>query len=207
MKAYLFPEYDTPVVRGEHVCVIGGGNVAMDSARMALRLGAKTVQIVYRRSRNELPARAEEIHHAEEEGIVFRLLTNPIAFEGDDRGMVRRMKCLRMELGEPDDSGRRRPVPVEGSEFYIDTDLVIVAIGAGANPLLTKSTPGLSLNRRGYVEADQRGRTSRERVWSGGDIVTGSATVIEAMGAGRIAARDIHQYLSGDGEARGWRTG
>jgi glutamate synthase (NADPH/NADH) small chain len=207
MKAYLFPEYDTPVVRGEHVCVIGGGNVAMDSARMALRLGAKTVQIVYRRSRNELPARAEEIHHAEEEGIVFRLLTNPIAFEGDDRGMVRRMKCLRMELGEPDDSGRRRPVPVEGSEFYIDTDLVIVAIGAGANPLLTKSTPGLSLNRRGYVEADQRGRTSRERVWSGGDIVTGSATVIEAMGAGRIAARDIHQYLSGDGEARGWKAG
>jgi glutamate synthase (NADPH/NADH) small chain len=204
MKAYLFPEYDTPVVRGHHVCVIGGGNVAMDSARTALRLGAETVQIVYRRSRNELPARAEEIHHAEEEGIIFQLLTNPVAFEGDRRGMIRQMKCLRMELGEPDDSGRRRPVPIEGSELTIDTDLVIVAIGAGANPLLTKTTPGLSLNRRGYIQADEHGRTSKERVWSGGDIVTGSATVIEAMGAGRIAARDIHQYLSGDGRARPW---
>jgi glutamate synthase (NADPH/NADH) small chain len=204
MKAYLFPEYDTPLVRGNHVCVIGGGNVAMDSARTALRLGAKTVHIVYRRSRAELPARAEEVHHAEQEGIIFKLLTNPVAFEGDQRGMVRRMKCQQMELGEPDESGRRRPVPVEGSEFYIDTDLVIVAIGAGANPLLTKSTSGLSLNRRGYIQADTNGRTSRERVWSGGDIVTGSATVIEAMGAGRIAAGDIHQYFSRDGQAGGW---
>jgi glutamate synthase (NADPH/NADH) small chain len=178
----------------------------MDSARTALRLGAETVQIVYRRSRNELPARAEEIHHAEEEGIIFQLLTNPVAFEGDRRGMVRQMKCLRMELGEPDDSGRRRPVPIAGSELTIDTDLVIVAIGAGANPLLTKTTPGLALNRRGYIQADQHGRTSKERVWSGGDIVTGSATVIEAMGAGRIAARDIHQYLSGDGRAGPWTT-
>jgi glutamate synthase (NADPH/NADH) small chain len=207
MKAYLFPQYDTPVVRGDHVSVIGGGNVAMDSARTALRLGAETVHIVYRRSRTELPARAEEVHHAEEEGIIFKLLTNPVAFEGDEQGMVRRMKCMEMELGEPDDSGRRRPLPIEGSEFTIDTDLVIVAIGAGANPLLTKATPGLALSRRGYIQVDQSGRTSKERVWSGGDIVTGSATVIEAMGAGRIAAGDIHRYLSGDGQADGWTAG
>ena len=205
MKAYRFPEYDTPVVRGNHVCVIGGGNVAMDSARTALRLGAETVHIVYRRSRTELPARAEEIHHAEEEGVIFKLLTNPIAFEGDDRGMVRRMQCLQMELGEPDASGRRRPVPIEGSEFTIDTDLIIVAIGAGANPLLTKSTAGLDLNRWGYVEADANGRTTKQGVWAGGDIVTGSATVIEAMGAGRIAAADIQQYLSGNGAVQ-WKT-
>jgi glutamate synthase (NADPH/NADH) small chain len=201
MKAYRFPDYDTPVVHGDNVCVIGGGNVAMDSARVAARLGSKQVNIVYRRSRTELPARAEEIHHAEEEGIVFELLTNPVEFEGDDRGMVRRMKCIRMELGEPDDSGRRRPVAIDGSDFYIDTDLVIVAIGAGANPLLTKSTPGLELNRWGYIRANEKGRTEKERVWAGGDIITGSATVIEAMGAGRIAAQDIHEYLSGDGTA------
>jgi glutamate synthase (NADPH/NADH) small chain len=151
-----------------------------------------------------LPARAEEVHHAEEEGIIFKLLTNPLAFEGNDQGMVRRMKCLKMELGEPDDSGRRRPLPIPGSEFHIDTDLVIVAIGAGANPLLTKTTSGLSLNRWGYVEADENGRTTRQRVWSGGDIVTGSATVIEAMGAGRIAAGDIHDYLCGDDQPREW---
>jgi glutamate synthase (NADPH/NADH) small chain len=203
MKAYLFPEYDTPVVQGRNVCVIGGGNVAMDSARVAVRLGAETVHIVYRRSRAEMPARAEEIHHAEEEGIIFQLLTNPLAFEGDDRGMVRRMKCIRMELAEPDDSGRRRPVPIEGSEFFIETDLVIVAIGAGANPLLTKSTPGLALNRWGYIKAKQNGRTEKERVWAGGDIITGSATVIEAMGAGRLAADDIHKFLSNSG-AEAW---
>jgi len=201
MKAYKFPDYDTPVVHGDNVCVIGGGNVAMDSARVAARLGSKNVNIVYRRSRTELPARGEEIHHAEEEGIVFEMLTNPLEFEGDDRGMVRRMKCMRMELGEPDDSGRRRPVPIEGSEFYIDTDLVIVAIGAGANPLLTKSTPGIELNRWGYIKANDKGRTEKERVWAGGDIITGSATVIEAMGAGRIAAQDIHEFLSSDGTA------
>lgn len=198
MKAYRFPEYDTPVVRGRHVSVIGGGNVAMDSARMAIRLGAETVSIVYRRSRSELPARQEEIHHAEQEGIVLRLLTNPVGFEGDDRGMVCRMTCIRMELGEPDASGRRRPVPVEGSEFFLDTDLVIVAIGSGANPLLTKSTPGLTLNRWGYITANEHGRTDKPGVWAGGDIVTGSATVIEAMGAGRLAARDIHAVLSGE---------
>lgn len=201
MKAYRFPEYDTPVVRGRRVSVIGGGNVAMDAARTALRLGAETVEIIYRRSREEMPARAEEIHHAEQEGVVFRLLTNPIAYEGDERGMVKRMKCVRMELGEPDQSGRRRPVVVEGSDFYVDTDLVIVAIGSGANPLLTKGTPGLSLNRWGYIVADPNtGRTNKKGVWAGGDIVTGSATVIEAMGAGRLAARDIHAYLSGKSE-------
>lgn len=198
MKAYRFPEYDTPVVHGSKVCVIGGGNVAMDSARTALRLGAEEVSIVYRRSRTELPAREEEIHHAEEEGVILKLLTNPIAFEGDDRGMVRSMTCLQMELGEPDDSGRRRPVAIEGSEFTIETDLIIVAIGAGANPLLTKTTTGLDLNRWGYVEADAKGRTTKPGVWAGGDIVTGSATVIEAMGAGRVAAADIHQHLSGE---------
>ena len=150
-----------------------------------------------------MPARAEEIHHAEQEGVVFRMLTNPLALEGDERGMVRRMKCIRMELGEPDQSGRRRPVPVPGSEFYVDTDLVIVAIGSGANPLLTKATPGLALNRWGYIVGDANGRTNRKGVWAGGDIVTGSATVIEAMGAGRLAGRDIHLYLSGKGDAWG----
>ena len=200
MKAYRFPEYDTPVVHGRHVSVIGGGNVAMDSARTAIRLGAENVSIVYRRSRNELPARQEEVHHAEEEGVNLRLLTNPVAFEGDQRAMVRRMQCIAMELGEPDSSGRRRPVPIPDSEFWMDTDLVIVAVGSGANPLLTKATPGLTLNRWGYIAADSNGRTEKPGVWAGGDIVTGSATVIEAMGAGRIAARDIHEYLCGASE-------
>jgi len=203
MKAYRFPEYDTPVVRGRRVCVVGGGNVAMDSARTARRLGAEQVYIVYRRSRAELPARLEEIHHAEEEGIVFKFLSNPLALEGDERGRVRRMQCQEMELGAPDASGRRRPVPKKGSEFWLDTDLVIVAIGAGANPLLPKATPGLGLNPRGYIVADPNGRTTKERVWSGGDIVTGMATVIEAMGAGKQAAADIHAYLSG-GAGQPW---
>ncbi len=200
MRAYLFPEYDTPVVRGRHVSVVGGGNVAMDAARTARRLGAESVSIVYRRSREELPARAEEVHHAEQEGVIFRLLTNPVAFEGDERRMVQRMRCQRMELGEPDASGRRRPVPVADSEFTIDTDLVIVAIGSGANPLLTRSTSGLGLSRWGYIAADENGRTNKTGVWAGGDIVTGSATVIEAMGAGRKAARDIHLALSSNGK-------
>jgi len=200
MKAYAFPEYDTPVVHGRTVCVIGGGNVAMDSARTARRLGAENVYIVYRRSRAELPARAEEVHHAEEEGIVFKLLSSPIEYLGDEQGMVRQIRCQEMELGEPDDSGRRRPVPIEGAEFTIDTDLVIVAIGSGANPLLTQTTKGLDLNRRGYIVADDdTGRTSRQGVWAGGDIVTGSATVILAMGAGKAAAKDIHDYLGADG--------
>jgi len=195
MKAYAFPDYDTPVVRGRSVCVVGGGNVAMDSARTARRLGGENVYILYRRSREEMPARAEEVHHAEQEGIVFKLLCAPVEYLGDQRGMVRQVRCQEMELGEPDDSGRRRPVPKPGAEFTLDTDLVIVAIGSGANPLLTKQTEGLELNRRGYIVANESGRTTREGVWAGGDIVTGSATVILAMGAGKAAARDIHEYL------------
>ena len=195
MKAYAFPDYDTPVVRGRSVCVVGGGNVAMDSARTARRLGGENVYILYRRSREEMPARAEEVHHAEQEGIVFKLLCAPVEYLGDQRGMVRQVRCQEMELGEPDDSGRRRPVPKPGAEFTLDTDLVIVAIGSGSNPLLTKQTEGLELNRRGYIVANESGRTTREGVWAGGDIVTGSATVILAMGAGKAAARDIHEYL------------
>jgi len=199
MKAYTFPEYDTPIVLGRNVCVIGGGNVAMDSARTARRLGAENVTILYRRSREEMPARGEEIHHAEEEGIVFKLLCAPLEYLGDGRGMVQRVRCQEMELGEPDDSGRRRPVPKKGSEFTFDTDLAIVAIGSGANPLLTKSTRNLDLNRWGYIVADETGATSRRGVWAGGDIVTGSATVISAMGAGKKAAQAIHAYLQNGG--------
>jgi len=196
MKAYLFPEYDTPIARGKNVAVFGAGNVAMDSARTALRLGADTVRIIYRRSRNEMPARIEEVHHAEEEGVQFYLLTTPTRFLGDDKGWVSGVECLRMELGEPDESGRRRPVPVKGSEFQLECDLAVVAIGAGPNPLLTTSTPGLELNKRGYIVGDlETGKTTKAGVWAGGDIVTGSATVILAMGAGRKAANSIHEYL------------
>jgi glutamate synthase (NADPH/NADH) small chain len=197
MKAYAFPEYDTPVVRGQRVCVVGGGNVAMDAARTARRLGAQQVYVLYRRSRQEMPARAEEIHHAEQEGIVLKLLCAPLEYLGDERGMVCRVRCQEMELGEPDDSGRRRPVPKPGAEFTLDSDLVIVAIGSGANPVLTRQTQAMELNRRGYIVADQTGRTTRPGVWAGGDIVTGSATVILAMGAGKAAAADIHGYLNG----------
>ena len=197
MQAYLFPETDTPIARGKHVCVVGGGNVAMDAARTALRLGTESVKIVYRRSRTELPARAEEIHHAEEEGIEFLFLTNPKEYIGDGHGKVRAMICDRMELGEPDASGRRRPVKVPNSEFELEADCVIVAAGALANPLLTKNTPGLELNKWEYIVANENGQTSRANVWAGGDIVTGSATVILAMGAGRTAAQDIHRQLSG----------
>ncbi len=199
MKAYKFPDCDTPIVRGRHVCVIGGGNVAMDSARTAMRLGAETVKIVYRRGRAELPARAEEVHHAEEEGIEFLFLTNPKEYLGDERGSVCGMICVQMELGEPDASGRRRPIEKAGSEFTLETDCVIVAAGALANPVLTKNTTNLKLNSRGYIEATERGRTSKPNVWSGGDIVTGSATVILAMGAGRTAAKDMHAFLSQPG--------
>jgi glutamate synthase (NADPH/NADH) small chain len=196
MKAYLFPKYDTPIARGKNVAVFGAGNVAMDSARTALRLGADTVRIVYRRSRDEMPARIEEVHHAEEEGVQFYLLTAPTKFLGDDNGWVTGVECLRMELGEPDESGRRRPVPVQGSEFQLECDMAVVAIGAGANPLLPTQTPGLELNKRGYIVADpETGKTTKPRVWAGGDIVTGSATVILAMGAGRKAANSIHDYL------------
>ncbi|MFQ5833264.1 MAG: NADPH-dependent glutamate synthase [Candidatus Thorarchaeota archaeon] len=195
MKGYLFPEYDSPLPPGNQVCVVGGGNVAMDSARTAKRLGAE-VTIVYRRAREQMPARAEEVHHADEEGIIFQLLTNPMKILGDE-GKVTGMECIRMELGEPDDSGRRRPIPIEGSNFKIECDQVIISIGAGANPLLTKTIPKLKLSKWGYIEVDKNNRTSIEQVWAGGDIVTGSATVIEAMGAGRIAARSIHAYLMG----------
>lgn len=200
MKGYLFPEYDTPIARGKNVVVLGAGNVAMDSARTAMRLGAESVKVVYRRSRGEMPAREEELHHAEQEKIEFVLLTNPTQFFGNEDGRLTSMECLKMELGEPDESGRRRPVPVGGSEFRIDCDLVVVSVGSNANPLLTNSTPGLALNRWGNIEADPvTGKTSKKGVWAGGDIVTGAATVILAMGAGRGAADSIHEYLT-----QGW---
>ncbi|MFO7708232.1 MAG: NADPH-dependent glutamate synthase, partial [Desulfobacterales bacterium] len=197
MKAYLFPKVDTPIPRGKEVVVLGGGNVAMDSARTALRLGADRVRLVYRRSREEMPARAAEAHHAEEEGIEFFLLTNPVRYLGNEKGRLTGMECIKMELGEPDASGRRRPVAVKGSEFKIDCDLCIVAVGTGANPLLTSSTPDLKLNKWGYIDTDPKtGKTRKKGVWAGGDIVTGSATVILAMGAGRDAANSIHDYLN-----------
>lgn len=196
MKAYKFPEYDTPIVKGKNVAVVGGGNVAMDSARTAMRLGADHVYLVYRRSRDEMPARVEEVHHAEQEGIELHLLTNPVRYIGNDKGWVVGVECLKMELGEPDESGRRRPVPMKGSEFVIDIDTAVVAIGAGANPLVQSTTPGLKTNKWNYIVADEEtGQTSREGVFAGGDIVTGAATVILAMGAGRKAAKAIHQYL------------
>ena len=197
MKAYLFPEYDTPIIRGKNVAVFGAGNVAMDSARTALRLGADKVTIIYRRSRQEMPARIEEIHHAEEEGVEFHLLAAPLDFIGDSHDRLAGVRCQRMELGEPDESGRRRPVPIEGSEFETECDTAVVAIGAGANPLLTKATPEIKLNRRGYIIAEPgTGKTSKKGVWAGGDIVTGQATVILAMGAGREVANSIHTYLT-----------
>ena len=197
MKAYKFPEVDTPIPHGKNVVVLGAGNVAMDSARTAMRLGAEKVRIVYRRSRTEMPARAAEIHHAEEEGIEFFLLTNPTRYIGNDKGRLTGMECLKMELGEPDASGRRRPVPIAGSEFELECDLCIVAVGSGANPLLTSSTPDMSLNKWGYIVADEEtGKTTKKAVWAGGDIVTGAATVILAMGAGRKAADSIHKYLT-----------
>ncbi len=197
MKAYLFPDYDTPIAIGKDVAVFGAGNVAMDAARTAMRLGADRVRIIYRRSREEMPARAEEIHHAEQEGIEFYLLTAPTRFLGDEKGRVVGMECLKMELGEPDESGRRRPVPIEGSEFKMDCDLAVIAVGAAANPLLTQSTPDLKLNKWGYIIADEEtGKTTKKGVWAGGDIVTGQATVILAMGAGRLASDSIHKYLT-----------
>lgn len=196
MKAYLFPKYDTPILRGKEVAVIGGGNVAMDAARTALRLGAERSILIYRRSRNEMPARAAEIHHAEEEGVEFQFLTNPVRYLADENGWVRGVECIRMELGEPDASGRRRPVPVPGSEFRITVDTVVVAIGNSPNPLIPQTTPGLEISKRGTITVDpQTGRTSKKGVFAGGDIVTGAATVILAMGAGRIAARSMDEYL------------
>jgi glutamate synthase (NADPH/NADH) small chain len=195
MKGFLFPEYQTPIKDHKRVAVIGGGNVAMDCARTALRLGAES-RIIYRRSRQELPARLEEVENAEEEGVVFDFLTLPIRYIGDENGWVKKIECLRMKLGEPDSSGRRRPVPIEGSEFILPMDAVICAIGNSPNPLIAATTPGLEVGKRGNIVADEEtGKTSKERVWAGGDVVTGAATVILAMGAGRKAARSIHEYL------------
>ena len=197
MKAYLFPEYDTPVRVGSKVAVIGGGNVAMDAARVSKRMGAENVYLIYRRSRAEMPARAEEAHHAEEEEIDFRLLTAPVRVIGDENGWVKGIECVKMELGEPDASGRRRPVEVKGSNHIIDVDVIVVAIGQGPNPILTSTTEGLKLRKTGNIEADtETGRTSRKGVFAGGDIVTGAATVILAMGAGRKAAASIDEYLT-----------
>jgi glutamate synthase (NADPH/NADH) small chain len=195
MKGFLFPEYHTPVKNHKKVAVVGGGNVAMDCARSALRLGAES-RIVYRRSREEMPARLEEIENAEEEGVIFDLLTLPLRYIGDENGWVKEMEIQKMELGEPDDSGRRRPVPIAGSEKIVPVDAVICAIGNSPNPLIAKTTPGLTIGKRGNIEADEEtGKTSRDRIWAGGDVVTGAATVILAMGAGRKAARSIHEYL------------
>ena len=196
MKAYLFPEFDTPIIKGNDVVVFGAGNVAMDAARTALRLGANKVRIIYRRSREEMPARIEEIHHAEEEGVEFTLLAAPLNFMGNEDGRLTGVRCQRMELGEPDESGRRRPVPIEGSEFEASCDTAVIAIGAGPNPLLTSATPEITLNKRGYIVAEpETGKTTKRGVWAGGDIVTGQATVILAMGAGRNVANSIHDYL------------
>ncbi|MFW9897067.1 MAG: NADPH-dependent glutamate synthase [Candidatus Thorarchaeota archaeon] len=195
MKAYDFPKYKTPVVKGKNIVVIGGGNTAMDSARTALRLGAKTVTIVYRRAMEQLPARREEVRHGEEEGIIFKLLTNPIRFIGDETGKVKELEVIQMKLGEPDESGRARPLPIEDSEFIIKADLVIIGIGTNANPLLTSTYPPLDLNEWGNIIADENGKTNIEGIYAGGDIVTGAATVISAMGAGRRAAKAMNQYL------------
>ena len=196
MKGYKFPEYDTPVFVGKNVAVLGGGNVAMDAARSAKRLGAENVYIVYRRGRDELPARAEEVEHAEQEGVVFKLLQNPTRFIGNDDGWVTGMEVIHMELGEPDESGRRSPVPVAGSEEILDMDTVVVAIGQTPNPLIRQTTKGLETNRKGCIVADDDGLTTRERVYAGGDVVTGAATVILAMGAGKKAAAAIDRELN-----------
>lgn len=194
MKAYR-DDYDTPIHTGKKVVVVGGGNVAMDAARTALRLGAETT-IVYRRTEKELPARQEEVHHAKEEGIMFSMLTNPVEVIGDENGWVKAVRCIRMELGEPDESGRRSPVEIPGSEFDIETDTVIMSLGTSPNPLIARTTEGLETNRRGCIVADESGATSRPGVFAGGDAVTGAATVILAMGAGRKAAAAIHEYLT-----------
>ena len=196
MKAYKFPEWDTPIKLDKKVAVVGAGNVAMDSARTALRLGAEEVHIVYRRSDKEMPARAEEIEHAKEEGVIFNLLTNPVKIIADENGWVKGMECIKMELGEPDESGRARPVPIKGSEFIFDVGTVVIAIGNSPNPLIPQTTSGLELGKKGTIKADSDGATTRKGIFAGGDIVTGAATVILAMGAGKVAARAIDRYLS-----------
>ena len=197
MKGFKFPEYDTPITNHKNVAVVGGGNVAMDCARTALRLGADNVWIIYRRSRPELPAREEEVENAEEEGVIFNFLTLPIRYIGDENGWLKEIEYLKMELGEPDSSGRRRPIPIKGSESIIPMDAVICAIGNSPNPLVSDTTPGLEVGKWGNIKADEEtGKTSKDRVWAGGDVVSGAATVILAMGAGRTAAKSIHEYLS-----------
>ncbi len=197
MKAYLFPDYDTPIKVGKKVAVIGAGNVAMDAARCAKRLGAEEVYIVYRRSETEVPAGAEEVHHAKEEGIIFKFLTAPTEIYGNDKGWVTGMRCIKMELGEPDASGRRRPIPIKDSEYDMEMDTVIMALGTSPNPLVFEDAEGLERNKWGTVVADEEtGLTRKDRVWAGGDIVTGAATVISAMGAGKRAAQSIHKFLT-----------
>jgi glutamate synthase (NADPH) small chain len=206
MRGFRFPAFDTPLKRSARVAVFGGGNVAMDSARTALRLGADEVHIVYRRSRAELPARLEEVENAEEEGVIFDYLTLPMRLIGDERGWLQAIECRRMELGEPDDSGRRRPVEIPGSDFLMHMEASVCAIGNSPNPLIAMTTPGLEVGRRGNIVTDEAtGLTSRARVWAGGDVVTGAATVISAMGAGRAAAQAMHETLSGetDGDSPG----
>jgi len=199
MHAYEFPVYDEPMLdfRGKPVAVIGGGNTALDAIRSALRLGAGQAYVLYRRSEAEMPARIEEVKHAKQEGIEFHMLTAPVEFLSDGKGWLSAARCIRMQLGEPDASGRRRPVPIEGSEFQLPLCVAVIAIGTNANPLIQSTTPGLATNKRNYIEANpETQRTSREGVFAGGDIVTGSATVILAMGAGRRAAKSIHEYLT-----------
>ena len=196
MKAYKFPEYDTPIKIGKTVATFGAGNVAMDCARTSLRLGAEKSYIIYRRSEKEMPARAEEIEHAKEEGVIFKLLTNPKAFYGDQNGVLKEVECVKMELGEPDDSGRRRPVPIEGSEFKINIDTALIAIGQSPNPLIPHTVKELKIGKHGNIETDEEGRTNIPGLFAGGDIATGAATVILAMGAGKRAARSIHQYIT-----------
>jgi glutamate synthase (NADPH/NADH) small chain len=199
MKAYRFPEYDMPMLdlKGKNVAVMGGGNTAMDAVRISVRLGAKNAYIVYRRSEVEMPARIEELHHAKEEGVQFRMLTTPVEMIGDDQGRLKAMKCLKMALGEPDDSGRRRPVPIEGSEYILDMDVAVIAIGNGSNPLINQTTPEIDVNKWGNIVVDgETMKTTKKGVFAGGDIVTGGATVILAMGAGRTAAKAMDDYLS-----------
>jgi len=198
MKAFKFPEYDTPIRVGERVVTIGGGNVAMDCARTSLRLGCKESVILYRRSDAELPARREEVHHAKDEGVRFELLAAPLEFIGDECGNVKQVKAIRMQLGEPDASGRRRPIKIPGSEFLIDAQTVLIAIGQSPNPLVPMTTPDLKTTKEGTIAVDEEGRTSKKAVWAGGDIASGAATVILAMGDGKRAAKSMHKYLMGD---------
>ena len=195
MKAYL-PEYDTPIMHADKIAIVGGGNVAMDAARCAKRMGASEVYIIYRRSMDELPARAEEVHHAMEEGIIFKLLNNPVQILGDEKGNVRAIECVEMELGEPDASGRRKPIAKEGSNFEIPVDMVIMSIGTKLNTLILDTTEKLEANQKGGIGTDATAATNREGIFAGGDAVTGAATVIKAMGAGKTAAASIDEYLS-----------